>query len=117
MLNVYCLIMGINFKPEEYQIADRRNHKKRKPIQNFYESLFNIYWWRKTRRNEITNIFLIGFRVDTDTDKIKNLSEEAFGDLFKLIFRINYYLYEIQLNDFLTWGEIIKRIKTYNSSS
>lgn len=100
--------MGKHFRPDIYQIADKREQSK-EPLQIYPNPLYSVLWTRKTRKFEYTNLFFLSFRVDTDTDQIYEALKKEFDVFFDKIIRLMYW-YEIQLKDRLTWGEIIARV-------
>lgn len=94
--------------------------KNKEPLQLYSNPPFKIMhlpslglpntWLRKTKNSEQTELFLIGFRFDTDTEEICGLLNSEFGDIISQIIRVAGYLYEIQLKTRLTWGEIFSRV-------
>ena len=111
--------MGKNFRPHIYQRARDRAQSK-EPIQVYDNSPYHILhlphlskpltWFWKTKKSEFTDLFLIGFKFDTDTNQIYAVLKNEFGEQIDKIIRIPAYLYEIQLNEMITWEEVFNRV-------
>lgn len=70
--------------------------------------MYRVMWWKHTKPSELTNLFYISFRVDTDTDEICKALNQEFADLVNGIVRWMFW-YEVQLKDKVTWREIVER--------
>lgn len=73
------------------------------------EPPYKIVYWRKTKLGESTSLFYICFTVDNNPETVCLALREEFGELINKIPQWAYW-YEIQLNQQLTWAEIIERV-------
>ena len=96
--------MSRHFKPDPYQIANRRHNGEAPPIEK--PPPYRILWWRRTKPWEKTSLFYISFHVEAPADRVEAALAAQFGDALKMVCRWGFW-YEVQLNAEFAWGDVI----------
>jgi len=99
------LTVSHHFKPDPYQIANKRHEGNTTPPPEKAEP-YRILWWRRTKPWEKTALFYISFKAEPQTDQIEAALAAQFGDAIKKICRWGFW-YEVQLNEEFRWDDLI----------
>jgi hypothetical protein len=112
--NIYVVtntyIMPRIFSPRPSQRNEKTGaHGIKNNSRNKEEPPYVVRWWRKTKRNELTDLFYISFRVENNPDNVCELVWGEFDDLVVKICSWEYW-YVVQLHTEIPWGEVIDRV-------